>query len=65
MSDVIQDWVEQLLVEKSDHWTHRIPAGVAFITCQVEACVIAKSSGPIDTQKPGEPGSMIHPFRGN
>lgn len=46
VSDVIQAWIEQLLIV-GDDWSphakkHPLPQRVKFITCQAEACVIAK-----------------------
>jgi hypothetical protein len=52
MADVIRDWIDQLIVPLRSHHgrpdplpghlKHRIPPGVKWITCQAEACVIAK-----------------------
>lgn len=50
MADVIQDWIDQLMVPRKrsmyDHVLgrkkHRLPSDVKWITCQLEACVIAK-----------------------
>ena len=61
VSDVLQAWVEQLVVQQSIHvfrWVestandraraarkkHPLPAGVSFIFCQAEACVVGKRS---------------------
>mmetsp|Transcript_43571 Transcript_43571/g.125769 ORF Transcript_43571/g.125769 Transcript_43571/m.125769 type:complete len:294 (-) Transcript_43571:60-941(-) len=55
MSDVIQAWIEQLLIQKTLHpgapetvkrsaLEHPLPADVAFILCQPEACMVAKAS---------------------
>jgi hypothetical protein len=46
-SDIIQSWIEQLTIERGN-WRpsagrHPLPADVAFIACQREACVIAKA----------------------
>jgi hypothetical protein len=54
-SDVIKDWIEQLVVPSTDNdsrgvnsgnntrpWKHRILPGIKWISCQYEACVIAK-----------------------
>ena len=47
VSDVIQAWSEQLIIPGSQipaAVRHPLPAGVAFIVCQREACVIAKQA---------------------
>lgn len=48
MSDVIKDWIEQLLINNPyQKYTHKIMPGVKAIFCQNEACVILKC-GPTD-----------------
>ena len=42
MVDVIKDWIEQLLTIPAVNITYIIPKGIKYITCQYEACVIAK-----------------------
>ena len=44
MIDVIKDWIEQLLTIPADSFTYKIPKGIKYITCQYEACLIAKCS---------------------
>lgn len=48
MSDIIQAWTEQLLVEHNSRKLSAIrfplPADVRFVFCQAEACVVGKAS---------------------
>jgi hypothetical protein len=52
MSDIIQAWIEQLTIDppswKASARRHPLPADVAFIACQREACVIAKACAGIE-----------------
>jgi hypothetical protein len=48
MAEVVRDWVDQLMVpvrpghRLPSRLKHRLPKGVKWITCQMEACVVAK-----------------------
>ncbi len=43
MSDVIRDWIEQLIINKPyPKFTHKILPGMKAIYCQAEACVLIK-----------------------
>jgi len=60
MSDIVQDWVEQLLIRENaqalGHSLHPkdsalkwpLPVGVEFVMCQKQACVIGKSPAKAD-----------------
>lgn len=43
VSDVIQDWIDQLLIPEGKH-KYPIPQSINWIGCQREACVIEKSA---------------------
>ena len=47
VSDIVQAWIEQLTIDpmhvRPSAKKHPLPPDVAFITCQKEACVIAKA----------------------
>mmetsp|Transcript_71143 Transcript_71143/g.123395 ORF Transcript_71143/g.123395 Transcript_71143/m.123395 type:complete len:507 (+) Transcript_71143:45-1565(+) len=57
MADVIEDWIEQLVIRKGEDVEggerraveNLLPTGVSFIFCQAEACVIGK-----DAQSPAK-----------
>lgn len=64
MADVLKDWIEQLLIMPNVHqnastqtirrsWRHPIPPDVAFVACQLEACVVAKHSSHVGVSRPG------------
>jgi hypothetical protein len=42
MADIIEDWIEQLMMPRRLGWTHKIPRNVRWIMCQNHACVVAK-----------------------
>jgi len=44
MSDIVQSWVEQLLITGAKNLPQRfpVPADVAYVLCQSDACVIGK-----------------------
>lgn len=48
MSEVLQDWIEQLIYSPTPNLrrptVHLLPADVAFVACQTEACVVGKKN---------------------
>lgn len=65
MSQIIQDWIDQLLVGDwnvaESRQRHPLPQDVAFITCQLEACVIAKTHAKFAIQaRPGGGKRQMH-----